>query len=166
MLLPALATKSGTSAELQKKPPEVARRLMRLPALAGSYRRGRTPKPFFVSDTGKRPDDCSARYNFATVCQRIGLRTPAKVQQAWARPAHPRSAPHLRGTDDCELVPLGQRPRTGDDRLILGVRCGAATNASANAMALLVDLGLPLSSSNLPGWYKLPSPRTPSSHPS
>ena len=35
---------------------------------------GCTPKPFFVSDTGNRPDDCSARYNFATVCQRIGLR--------------------------------------------------------------------------------------------
>jgi integrase/recombinase XerD len=35
---------------------------------------GRTPSSFFVSDIGNRPDDCSARYNFAVVCQRIGLR--------------------------------------------------------------------------------------------
>ena len=32
------------------------------------------PKSFFVSDDGRRPDDCTARYNFALVCQRIGLR--------------------------------------------------------------------------------------------
>jgi integrase/recombinase XerD len=42
---------------------------------------GRTPKSFFVSDVGKRPDDCSARYNFATVCQRIGLRPPQKFNR-------------------------------------------------------------------------------------
>ena len=42
---------------------------------------GRTPKPFFVSDTGNRPDDCSARYNFATVCQRIGLRPAQKFNR-------------------------------------------------------------------------------------
>ena len=36
---------------------------------------GRSPTPFFVSDDGKRPGDCSARYNFASVCQRIGLRS-------------------------------------------------------------------------------------------
>ena len=42
---------------------------------------GRTPKSFFVSDVGKRPDDCSARYNFATVCQRIGLRSPQKFNR-------------------------------------------------------------------------------------
>lgn len=41
----------------------------------------RTPKSFFVSDTGKRPDDCSARYNFATVCQRIGMRSPQKFNK-------------------------------------------------------------------------------------
>jgi integrase len=35
---------------------------------------GKRPRSFFVSDTGSRPDDCSARYNFAVVCQRIGLR--------------------------------------------------------------------------------------------
>jgi integrase len=42
---------------------------------------GCTPKPFFVSDTGNRPDDCSARYNFATVCQRIGLRAPQRFNK-------------------------------------------------------------------------------------
>jgi integrase/recombinase XerD len=35
---------------------------------------GFTPQSFFATDHGTRPDDCSARYNFATVCQRIGLR--------------------------------------------------------------------------------------------
>jgi integrase len=34
------------------------------------------PQPFFVTEEGTRPDDCSARYNFATICQRIGLRSP------------------------------------------------------------------------------------------
>lgn len=42
---------------------------------------GRTPKSFFVSDAGNRPDDCSARYNFATVCQRIGLRSAQKFNR-------------------------------------------------------------------------------------
>lgn len=36
------------------------------------------PQPFFVSDQGTRPTDCSARYNFARVCQKIGLRRPEK----------------------------------------------------------------------------------------
>ncbi len=35
---------------------------------------GKRPKSFFVTDNGGRPNDCSARYNFAVVCQRIGLR--------------------------------------------------------------------------------------------
>jgi integrase/recombinase XerD len=42
---------------------------------------GHTPIPFFVSDSGKRPDDCSARYNFAAVCRRIGLRTAQKFNR-------------------------------------------------------------------------------------
>ena len=42
---------------------------------------GRTPKSFFVSDAGNRPDDCSARYNFATVCKRIGLRPAQKFNR-------------------------------------------------------------------------------------
>ena len=37
---------------------------------------GHSPQPFFVSDTGHRLTDCAARYNFAMVCQNIGLRSP------------------------------------------------------------------------------------------
>jgi integrase/recombinase XerD len=50
--------------------------LVRLNAYATTRDRllGRVPKSFFVSDTGNRPDDCSARYNFAVICQRMGLR--------------------------------------------------------------------------------------------
>jgi integrase len=36
------------------------------------------PTAFFISDHGQRLDDCAARYNFAVVCQRIGLRPPQK----------------------------------------------------------------------------------------
>jgi integrase/recombinase XerD len=35
---------------------------------------GTRPESFFVSDQGTRPTDCCARYNFAVVCQRMGLR--------------------------------------------------------------------------------------------
>jgi integrase/recombinase XerD len=37
---------------------------------------GHTPEPFFVTCGGDRLGDCGARYNFALVCQRIGLRDP------------------------------------------------------------------------------------------
>ncbi len=37
---------------------------------------GLTPTPFFVTCRGDRMGDCTARYNFAAVCQRIGLRGP------------------------------------------------------------------------------------------
>lgn len=37
---------------------------------------GPTPAPFFRLESGRRPSDCAARYNFALVCQRIGLRAP------------------------------------------------------------------------------------------
>lgn len=33
---------------------------------------------FFLFETGRCPTDCSARYNFARVCQRIGLRAPQR----------------------------------------------------------------------------------------
>jgi len=39
---------------------------------------GAPPKPFFVSDHGERVTDCGARYNFAAVCQAIGLRPTEK----------------------------------------------------------------------------------------
>lgn len=37
---------------------------------------GRRPQAFFVTCEGHRLGDCGARYNFAHVCQRIGLREP------------------------------------------------------------------------------------------
>lgn len=36
---------------------------------------GRLPEAFFVSCKGKRLSDCNARYNFAQICQQIGMRT-------------------------------------------------------------------------------------------
>jgi integrase/recombinase XerD len=35
---------------------------------------GASPAAFFLLDSGERPTDCATRYNFALVCQRIGLR--------------------------------------------------------------------------------------------
>jgi integrase len=35
---------------------------------------GRTPEPLFISERGTRPKDCSVEYNFASACQKIGLR--------------------------------------------------------------------------------------------
>jgi integrase len=37
---------------------------------------GRRPEAFFVTCDGHRLGDCGARYNFAQVCQQIGLRKP------------------------------------------------------------------------------------------
>jgi integrase/recombinase XerD len=42
---------------------------------------GATPEPFFVSDHGERLTDCGARYNFAVVCQNIGLRPMEKFNR-------------------------------------------------------------------------------------
>jgi integrase len=42
---------------------------------------GHTPRPFFVTDRGTRPKKCSARYSFAMVCQRIGLRPAQKFNR-------------------------------------------------------------------------------------
>jgi integrase/recombinase XerD len=52
----------------------------RLRGYAGERDRllGRTPEPFFVGCGGERLGDCSARYNFALVGQRIGLRDPQR----------------------------------------------------------------------------------------
>ncbi len=35
---------------------------------------GASPSPFFLLEGGQRPGDCGVRYNFALVCQLIGLR--------------------------------------------------------------------------------------------
>jgi integrase len=50
--------------------------IARLAAYAAKRDRllGKKPKPFFVTDSGGCPNDCSVRYNFAVICQRIGLR--------------------------------------------------------------------------------------------
>ena len=42
---------------------------------------GCRPEAFFVSDRGGRMTDCSARYNFAVVCRRIGLRPAMKYNR-------------------------------------------------------------------------------------
>mgnify|MGYP001616566484 CR=1 FL=1 len=53
----------------------------------GAYARERDrllgvrPNPFFVSDHGERLTDCGARYNFAIVCQAIGLRPAEKFHR-------------------------------------------------------------------------------------
>ena len=53
---------------------------MRLGAYAKELDRllGTRGQSFFVSDRGTRPDECSARYHFACVCQSIGLRPPQR----------------------------------------------------------------------------------------
>ena len=42
---------------------------------------GYAPEPFFVSDEGIRLTDCIVRYNFANVCQMIGLRTEQRFHK-------------------------------------------------------------------------------------
>jgi len=42
---------------------------------------GALPEPFFVSDHGERLSDGGARYNFAAVCQTIGLRPAEKFNR-------------------------------------------------------------------------------------
>ena len=42
---------------------------------------GKPSQPFFVSDQGQRLTDCGARYNFAAVCQSIGLRPMEKFNR-------------------------------------------------------------------------------------
>ncbi len=39
------------------------------------------PVPFFVDDHGRRISACAARYNFASVCQAVGLRQPQRYQR-------------------------------------------------------------------------------------
>ena len=53
----------------------------------GAYREecarllGPTPKSFFRLEGGRPPSDCTARYTFAKVCQRIGLRDPQRFHR-------------------------------------------------------------------------------------
>jgi integrase/recombinase XerD len=56
---------------------------VRLAEYAGERDRllGAPSKAFFVSDRGERVTDCGARYNFATVCQSIGMRSAQKFNR-------------------------------------------------------------------------------------
>jgi integrase len=53
----------------------------------GAYREecvrllGLTPRSFFRLEGGRPPSDCAARYTFAKVCQRIGLRDPQRFHR-------------------------------------------------------------------------------------
>jgi integrase/recombinase XerD len=42
---------------------------------------GTEHRAFFLFESGRRPSDCSARYNFAQVCQRLGLRDPQRFNR-------------------------------------------------------------------------------------
>jgi integrase len=53
-----------------------------------------TPQPFFVNEQGLRISDCIARYSFALVCQRIGLRSA----QRYGRHGHGPRIHDLRHT--------------------------------------------------------------------
>lgn len=56
---------------------------LRLRDYAGERDRlvGRRPTAFFVSDKGEPLTDCATRYNFARVCQSIGLRQPQRFNR-------------------------------------------------------------------------------------
>jgi len=47
---------------------------------------GNRPEAFFIGDRGHRLTDCGARYNFAAVCQSIGLRTAQKYHRHGSGP--------------------------------------------------------------------------------
>lgn len=56
---------------------------LRLLAYIGERNRlwGASTKPLFITDLGQRLGDCTARYNFAVVCQMIGLRRHQKFNR-------------------------------------------------------------------------------------
>jgi integrase/recombinase XerD len=68
--------KNGTARYVPIAPSTVAR----LRAYRAERMRllGATPGPFFLMESGKRPTDCCARYNFAIVSQDLGLREPQR----------------------------------------------------------------------------------------
>jgi integrase len=75
----------------------------RLIAYAGERDRllGTPSKPFFVSDRGDRLTDCGARYNFAAVCQIIGLRPAEK----FGRHGHGPRIHDLRHSSGNRIIP-------------------------------------------------------------
>jgi integrase len=74
-----LTVRRGKSGKARLVPVSESTRA-RLAAYAGERDRllGTRPPAFFVSDQGARCGACGARYTFAAVCQRIGMRPPQR----------------------------------------------------------------------------------------
>jgi integrase len=69
--------KNGTARFVPLAPSTVAR--LRAYGVERTRLLGSTPGgPFFLMESGKRPTDCCARYNFALVSQLLGLREPQR----------------------------------------------------------------------------------------
>lgn len=64
--------KNGTARFVPVAPSTIAR--LRAYRAERTRLLGPTPGPFFLIESGKRPTDCCARYNFAAVSQALGLR--------------------------------------------------------------------------------------------
>jgi integrase len=64
--------KNGTARYVPLAPSTVAR--LRVYSAERTRLLGPTPGPFFLMESGTRPTDCCARYNFALVSQKLGLR--------------------------------------------------------------------------------------------
>jgi integrase len=68
--------KNGTARYVPLAPSTVGR--LRAYRAERSRLFGPTPDPFFLIEGGTRPTDCCARYNFALVSQKLGLRKPQR----------------------------------------------------------------------------------------
>ncbi len=68
--------KNGTARYVPLAPSTVAR--LRAYRAERTRLLGPTPGPFFLMESGARPTDCCARYNFALVSQKLGLRKPQR----------------------------------------------------------------------------------------
>jgi integrase/recombinase XerD len=66
---------------------------------------GSKPDAFFVNCEGARLTDCSARYNFAQTCQRIGLR----AQQQYCRHGRGPRIHDLRHSSGSRIIPATDR---------------------------------------------------------
>jgi integrase/recombinase XerD len=69
--------KNGTARFVPLAPSTVAR--LRAYCAERTRLLGPTTGPFFLIESGERPTDCCARYNFAIVSQDLGLREPQSV---------------------------------------------------------------------------------------
>jgi integrase/recombinase XerD len=69
-------SKNGTGRYVPLAPSTVAR--LRAYRAERTRLLGPTPGPFFLTERATRPTDCNARYNFALVSQKLGLREPQR----------------------------------------------------------------------------------------